>query len=65
MKRLLLTFFFLVLMAVPVRTFAQEAVLQMPKALKAVEEEAFCGDTMLYEVVLPEGLKRIGEKAFA
>ena len=32
---------------------------------KIIEEEAFYGDTSLEEVVLPQGVEEIGEKAFA
>ena len=39
--------------------------LELPKALKAVEEEAFYGDTTLDRVMLPEGLETIEARAFA
>ena len=41
------------------------ATLTLPAGLKEIEAEAFYGDTSLDEVVLPEGLEKIGEKAFA
>ena len=37
----------------------------LPKDLTAVEDEAFFGDESLTAIVLPEGLKTIGSKAFA
>ena len=40
-------------------------VLVLPASLTEIEDEAFCGDTSLEEVVLPEGLRRIGARAFA
>ena len=44
---------------------AQAATLTLPADTKVIEEEAFYGDTSLDEVVLPEGIERIGERAFA
>ena len=41
------------------------ATLTLPANLRAIEAEAFCGDTSLDEVVLPEGLETIGSRAFA
>lgn len=40
------------------------AEFRLPAGLKAIEDEAFMGDTSLDEVVLPEGLISIGSKAF-
>jgi len=40
-------------------------VLTLPLGTKVIEEEAFYGDKSLDEVVLPEGIKTIGENAFA
>ena len=34
-------------------------------ALKVIQAEAFCGDTSLDKVVLPDGIKRIESRAFA
>ena len=45
--------------------YAEPAVLELPGDLKAIEAQAFMGDTSLDEVVLPEGLERIGRQAFA
>ena len=39
--------------------------LTLPAAIKTIEEEAFCGDSSLDEVVLPEGATTIGKRAFA
>ncbi len=44
---------------------AQADTLLLPSGVTAVEEEAFCGDTGLDHVALPEGLQRIGARAFA
>ncbi len=38
--------------------------VELPHDLKIVSEEAFYGDESLTEVILPEGLKVIGSKAF-
>lgn len=40
-------------------------VLVLPESTKAIETEAFYGDTSIREVVLPEGVETIGERAFA
>lgn len=42
---------------------ADTAVL--PDGLEAIEDEAFCGDSSLWEVQLPSSLRSIGSKAFA
>ena len=44
---------------------AQAAVLTLPSGVKTIEAEAFFGDTSLDEVVLPSGIKKIGDYAFA
>ena len=38
--------------------------MMIPDSITAIEKEAFCGDDSLDEVVLPEGIKSIGERAF-
>lgn len=42
-----------------------DGALRIPAGTKAIEDEAFFGDTSLGEVVLPEDIERIGAKAFA
>ena len=44
---------------------ASAASLTLPTSLQVIEEEAFYGDTSLDEVLLPEGVETIGERAFA
>ena len=44
---------------------AASPVLTLPDGLKTVETEAFCGDTSLREVVIPDGTESIGPRAFA
>ena len=44
--------------------FAEASTLTLPNNLTAIEEEAFYGDTGLDDVVLPEGILSIGDKAF-
>ena len=43
---------------------ALASTLIIPAGTKNIEEEAFYGDTSLDEVVLPEGVEEIGERAF-
>ena len=63
--------FFLVITAVLLlalsagSALAEQGVLKLPSGLKTLEEEAFMGDTSLQEVLLPEGLTAIGDRAFA
>ena len=40
-------------------------VLALPASLTVIGEEAFSGDTSLFEVVLPDTVTRIESKAFA
>ena len=44
---------------------AMAETLQIPADTKSIEAEAFAGDMALAEVVLPEGIEEIGERAFA
>ena len=44
---------------------ASASILTLPEGTKIIEEEAFYGDTSIDEVVLPEGVEEIGERAFA
>ena len=46
-------------------TPALAGVLNLPAGTKVIEEEAFYGDTSIDEVVLPDGVEEIGERAFA
>ncbi len=39
--------------------------LELPAGLIRIEKQAFYGDTSLEEVLLPDGIETIGEKAFA
>lgn len=41
------------------------AELTLPDQVKVIQEEAFAGDTSLYEVALPEGITTIESRAFA
>ena len=43
---------------------AEESVL-FPVGLEVIEQEAFMGDTALGTVVIPEGVRVVGERAFA
>ena len=44
---------------------AVSQVLVLPESTKVIEAEAFYGNTSIQEVVLPEGVESIGERAFA
>jgi len=44
---------------------AMAGTLKLPNALTNIEAEAFYGDSSLDEVIVPEGIKTIGSKAFA
>ena len=44
---------------------AQADTLRLPDGLVEIEAESFLGDTSLDEVILPEKLERIGDRAFA
>ena len=43
---------------------AEADMLKLPTALKRIETEAFYGDQAIRNVVVPEGVKRIGARAF-
>ena len=58
------TFMLLLLLAVAFQTAAAET-LTLPSGTVRIEAFAFYSDTSLDEVVLPEGIQFIGEKAFA
>lgn len=42
-----------------------DRTLSLPAALTIIEEEAFCGDTSIGEIILPEGMTEIHSRAFA
>ena len=42
-----------------------EGVLTLPRSIKAIEDEAFCGSKAVSSVALPEGIETIGKRAFA
>ena len=42
-----------------------ERTLSLPASLEVIEDEAFMNDTSLERVVVPEGVRRIGARAFA
>ena len=44
---------------------ASADTLKLPDSLKIIKDRAFMGDQALETVILPEGLERIGEYAFA
>ena len=39
--------------------------ITLPSALKTIDEEAFCGNTSIEKVIIPEGTTQIGNRAFA
>ena len=63
-KRLSVTGLLLALVLL-VFSAAQAATLTLPPKITVIEEEAFSGDGSLDEVVLPDGLRMIGKRAFA
>lgn len=66
-KRVLAVLLVCVLISADVMAIAEEVlnILQLPSALKVIEEEAFYGDTSLEKVIVPEGAEKIEGKAFA
>lgn len=44
---------------------ASAETLVLPMSVEEIEAEAFCDDTCLDIVVLPEGIRKIGDRAFA
>ena len=44
---------------------AAKGTLRLPAAVREIGDEAFCGDSALYEVILPSGVSSIGARAFA
>ena len=64
-KRILALAIILTMLLADGSVMAAANVLTMPSALKVIEEEAFCGDTSIDKVVLPEGTTEIRARAFA
>ena len=64
MKKLICFAFCLGLLAV-LSCAAAESAVSLPKNLRSVGDEAFYGDTSLYDVVLPDSVSYIGQRAFA
>ena len=54
-----------VLLQAPLSGADAGGVLTLPAGLSVLPEEAFCGDTSLDAVVIPEGVTAIGARAFA
>ena len=44
---------------------ADNGVLRLPADIAVIEEEAFYGDSTLNKVILPQGIEKIGSRAFA
>ena len=44
---------------------AMADVMELPDSLTVIEVESFYGDNSLNEIVLPEGVRSIGSRAFA
>lgn len=66
LRKLVIWILALILIRVDTCAFAQVlAVLELPKALEVIDDEAFFGDSSLYKVNVPEGTVEIGNKAFA
>ena len=66
-KRLALVITFIVALLLFILCVPAQAgrTLTLPDSLEIIEDEAFYGDTSLESVVLPEGIERIGNRAFA
>ena len=68
MKKQLLPFLFslliLFLFACPVLAEGRQTLF-LPRDLKQIKEQAFCGNVSLDKVVIPEGTTHIGSRAFA
>ena len=46
-------------------TVREGSVLQLPAALQMIDEEAFCGNTAIERIIIPDGVTQIGKLAFA
>ena len=64
-RRILALMVILTMLLADGSVMAAANVLTMPTGLKIIEEEAFCGDTSIDKVVLPEGTTEIRARAFA
>ncbi len=66
-KRLLqvTVYVFLMLAGLALITAAFADTLALPDDLVIIEDEAFCKNTSLDTVLLPEGIQQIGSRAFA
>ena len=53
-----------IMLALSVGAVAEYRTLTLPKALKSIETEAFYNDPDVRNVVVPEGVTRIGARAF-
>ena len=53
-----------IMLALSVGAVAEYRTLTLPKALKSIETEAFYNDQDVRNVVVPEGVTRIGARAF-
>lgn len=60
----LLLIFILTVACAFIHSSALAFTMRIPNGVTTIEEEAFYGDTSLDEVVLPEGIRTIGERAF-
>ncbi|MBQ9856011.1 MAG: leucine-rich repeat protein, partial [Clostridia bacterium] len=65
MKKILYSLLILILCAFSFTAFSQENVLRLPENLNSVEAGAFYGDKAISEVIVPVGVRSIGERAFA
>ena len=64
MKRSCLFILLTVLLCLCLCPHADEACLTIPAGTTVIETEAFYGDSSLQTVILPEGLVKIGRRAF-
>lgn len=65
LNRLLAIILALMLLSADVCAIAEAAVLTLPSDLQVIEEEAFCGDTSISKVIVPDGTTEIRSRAFA
>ncbi len=67
MKRIsrIVAFALLITLISPLVMTEAMAGLVLPSALQAIQDEAFCGDSGLESVVIPDGTVSIGSRAFA
>ncbi len=66
LRKMLVGILVLVLVSADICALADTlAAIQLPQALKIIEEEAFYGDTSIEKIVVPDGATEIRSKAFA